>query len=310
MPFAVAPALLFGLGARIFLDKIKSSDGSFLKDFILIGVWQGVALHYAARASGISGLGIFVAFAISVKVFIEFNLAPDVIRVVTTFIGVALGLVGTEGLSQQFDSPHIASPERKRRKTVAPKPPPRQQERRHQKIIPFHSSTEGASVVTSGFSEHTLATNSFHLSDITSVNSTSERPSGSSLLTPTEREVHILRTRAALADSERRRLKEERKWAISAGNMARASQLKWEVKRFTALMETFNREADSRSAETSSPSSSSKHSRASPRVSAQKPITSAMKDRSRKDATPHGQTTQPLRRVSYSKQPGYRGANG
>ena len=65
-------------------------------------------------------------------------------------------------------------------------------------------------------------------------------------LTPAEREVAVLRARASLADSERRRFKEERKWAMSQGNTARASQLAWQVKRYTALMESFHREADAK----------------------------------------------------------------
>ena len=65
-------------------------------------------------------------------------------------------------------------------------------------------------------------------------------------LTPAEREVAVLRARASLADSERRRFKEERKWAMSQGNTARASQLSWQVKRYTALMESFHREADAK----------------------------------------------------------------
>ncbi|KAL1939798.1 hypothetical protein VTO73DRAFT_9498 [Trametes versicolor] len=65
-------------------------------------------------------------------------------------------------------------------------------------------------------------------------------------LTPQERDVAVLRARASLADSERRRFKEERKWALSQGNTARASQLAWQVKRYTALMESFHREADAK----------------------------------------------------------------
>ena len=65
-------------------------------------------------------------------------------------------------------------------------------------------------------------------------------------MTPQERAVAVLRARASLADSERRRFKEERKWALSQGNYARASQLAWQVRRFTALMESFHREADAK----------------------------------------------------------------
>ena len=65
-------------------------------------------------------------------------------------------------------------------------------------------------------------------------------------MSPAERQVAILRARASLADSERRRFKEERKWALSTGNKARASQLAWQVKRYAALMESFHREADAK----------------------------------------------------------------
>lgn len=65
-------------------------------------------------------------------------------------------------------------------------------------------------------------------------------------MSPTEREVAILRARASLADSERRRFKEERKWALSMGNKARANQLAWQVKRYAALMESYHREADAK----------------------------------------------------------------
>lgn len=69
------------------------------------------------------------------------------------------------------------------------------------------------------------------------------------LLSPHEREVAILRARASLADSERRRFKEERKWALSQGNRARAHQLAWQVKRYAGLMESYHREADAKVAE-------------------------------------------------------------
>lgn len=66
------------------------------------------------------------------------------------------------------------------------------------------------------------------------------------VMSPAQRQVAILRARASLADSERRRFKEERKWALSQGNKARANQLAWQVKRFAALMESYHREADAK----------------------------------------------------------------
>ncbi|KAF9049966.1 hypothetical protein BJ165DRAFT_1525261 [Panaeolus papilionaceus] len=232
-----APALLIGIGARLILDHFTRSDGPFVKDFILVGTWQGVALHYATKTSGLSGFGIIVAFGIAAKLFIEFNFSPDVMRCATTILGVALGVLFTDLLSQYLDKPRaLSSRRRKRSSSVTQKP------ERKERLVQFRPSTQGATSTT--ITDLTDAGDASHvISDITSVDSNSDRIGPISSLSPVEREIHILRTRASLADSERRRLKEERKWAISQGNLARASQMKWEVKRYTALMQTFNQEA-------------------------------------------------------------------
>ena len=65
-------------------------------------------------------------------------------------------------------------------------------------------------------------------------------------MTPLEREVAALRKKASMADSERRRFKEEKQWAQVQGNKARAAQMGWQVKRYSALMQSFHREADLR----------------------------------------------------------------
>ena len=85
------------------------------------------------------------------------------------------------------------------------------------------------------------APNSPVLSDISSVDSGLGL---SPALSPVEREVHVLRTGASFADDERRRCEEERKRAVYQGNIGRASQMKSGVKRYTALMQNFNREAE------------------------------------------------------------------
>ncbi|KAF9568037.1 hypothetical protein CPC08DRAFT_702855 [Agrocybe pediades] len=248
MPIATAPALLVGLGARILLDYYNRSDGPFVKDFILAGVWQGVALHYAARGFKSSTIAILIALAIATKLFIEFNFGSDLTRCVATVLGVALGVLFTDFLSQYFDKPRHSS-SRRHRKTASSKTP-----RKHERVVQFRPSVQGGSVETvADMTEvtdlNTFATTSHFISDITSVDSNSDKMGPTSSMSALEREVHLLRTRAALADSERRRLKEERKWAISQGNIARASQMKWEVKRYTSLMETFNREADMKAQE-------------------------------------------------------------
>ena len=151
-----------------------------------------------------------------------------------TVVGITLGVLFTDFLSQYFDKPPHSS-DRKRKKQSAPTPI--KPEIKRERLVQFRPSVQGGSVETL----IDPGSNSFILSDITSIDSRSETLAP---LSPLEREVHVLRTRASLADSERRRCKEERKWAVSQGNIARASQMKWEVKRYTALMQTFNREAE------------------------------------------------------------------
>ncbi|KAH9485137.1 hypothetical protein JR316_0002044 [Psilocybe cubensis] len=318
MPIATAPALLIGLGARILLDYFSRSDGPFVKDFILIGTWQGVALHYAAKTSKTSGFGIIVAFGIAAKLFIEFNFASDVTRCITTILGVALGVLFTDFLSQYFDKPPQGSDRRKK------KVPASKSSKRHlEKVAPTPSSVLGGSVetladITDG---GTLATSSHLFSDITSVESHSDRNGPTSFASALEREAHVLRTRASLADSERRRFKEERKWAISQGNLARASQMKWEVKRYTALMQTFIREAEMKEMEAAASSSNGNgykptdHDPPRPIASSSKEKTtrssrdSPSSSRGNGNPTSARKSTQ-LRRPTPSKTPAARDANG
>ena len=243
MPIATAPALLLGLGARILLDHFSRFEGPSVKDFILVGAWQGVALHYAIKTSG---FGIIVAFGIAAKLFIEFNLVLDVTRCLMTVVGIALGVLLTDFLSQYFDK-SFPSSDRKRKKQHST-PTPVKSESKRERLVQFRQSVQGGS----GETVVDPTSNSFILSDITSVDSCSETLGPSPSLSPLEREIHLLRTRASLADSERRRCKEERKWAVSQGNIARASQMKWQVKRYTALMQTFTREAELKAMEGSS----------------------------------------------------------
>ena len=235
MPFSTAPALLTGLGARILIDHLTRSSEPTIRDFVLVGMWQGVGLHYASKNTG---LAILVGSCISTKIFIEFNISHDSTRSVITLFGVALGVLCTEFLSQYFDV-HKARERDRPRKKVHPSPANGHAPRKD-RLVHFRGNVQDGS---GDARQRALRRNA---SDITSVDSNSEMIGPVSSMTPLEREIAALRTRASLADSERRRFKEERKWAISQGNVARASQMKWQVKRYTALMQTFHREADAK----------------------------------------------------------------
>ena len=233
MRIAIVPALLLGLGARILFDHFNRFDGPSVMDFILFGAWQGVALHYAIK----TGFGIVVAFGSATKLFIELNVILDVARCIAILVGIALGVLFTDFLYQNLDKPpHWSNRRRKKYQRAIPLVIP---EIKSQSLVQFRPRESVETVIDP-------ALNSPVLSEITAADSgLGLSPS----LSPVEREVHVLRTGASFADGELRRCKEERKWAVSQGNIARAYQMKLEVKRYTALMQNFNREAELKSME-------------------------------------------------------------
>lgn len=223
-----APALLIGLGARILLDTFTRTDEPNLRDFLLIGAWQGVALQYAYKNTDYV---LFVGLGVLTKLLLDFNSSQDITKLSASILGSAVGFISTDFITQILE--HTNNPsDRKRRKIHASSGPQRP------RTVQFRRGVQGDT-------ERALKMK-HAVSDITSIDSDSELIPAKESMTPIEREIAALRARASLADSERRRFKEERKWAISQGNMARASQMKWEVKRYTALMENFNKQADAK----------------------------------------------------------------
>ena len=225
-----APALLIGLGARILLDTVTRTDEPNLRDVLLIGAWQGVVLQYAYKHTDYI---LFVGLGVIAKLFLDFNTSQDLTKLSATVLGGAVGFICTDFITPLFEDSNNTS-DRKRRKCHASSGAQRQ------RFVQFRRSVQGN---TSGERAPKLK---HAVSDITSIDSDSELIPAKDSMTPIEREIAALRARASLADSERRRFKEERKWAISQGNMARASQMKWEVKRYAALMENFNKQADAK----------------------------------------------------------------
>lgn len=67
---------------------------------------------------------------------------------------------------------------------------------------------------------------------------------GDQVLPEFEKEIARLRAKALDAAGQSRRCREERKWALSQGNLARAFQLRWQIKKYRALALSFTREAD------------------------------------------------------------------
>ncbi|EAU91709.2 hypothetical protein CC1G_04477 [Coprinopsis cinerea okayama7 len=261
MPMYTAPALLVGLGTRILIDTVnQTAEPPTLGQSILQGVWQGVALQYAGKNTAAT---LLVGAGIVVKLLFDFMASQDATRCMSTIIGVALGVVGTDLLASQFD-PYFSPPSRSSRDRSSSKSY-RTHESRHRydddikpqrssrqpdrpaRSVQWRASVQGGSVTTQPTDPRPQSSAAF-TSDITSVDSATGLISSrrASSMTPLEREIAALRARASLADSERRRCREERKWALSQGNLALASELKANYKRFKALMEECHREADAK----------------------------------------------------------------
>ncbi|KAJ7497466.1 hypothetical protein FB451DRAFT_233572 [Mycena latifolia] len=228
-------ALLLGLGARILLDHFTRSGESSARDFIVLGLWQGSGLHYVTAAN--KELLVPAAAVVAVKLFFDFAVGQDTTRAMVTLLGIGLGYCVADLLSRWMDNSEYGGRSRRRHQHV-----------HRQRSRSIHARRSEGDERRSPRRDTLRRA----VSDITSVDTNSLLFGRDPTMTPLDREVAALRARASLADSERRRYKEERKWAIEQGNGARAKEMSWQVKRYSALMKSFHREADDKIIEASS----------------------------------------------------------
>jgi len=239
-------SLLLGLGARIVYNKFFSFRVTRIEDHVLSGLWQGVALYYVLME--FPSLTLPVGFGIGARLLVNFVITYDAAGCACTLLGVAVGVLFTDILSQlledgdpeeaYYEGSVVSDYPRRRRLVQLPGSyyndgRVRDHNRRRRAFFEADPS------VTTAVTNNTNGTNGTwdSLSDWIDPNHT---------MTPLEREVAALRKKASMADSERRRFKEEKQWAQVQGNKARAAQMGWQVKRYSALMQSFHREADLR----------------------------------------------------------------
>lgn len=270
-------ALLIALGARIILNTIFVGPDAppSTPDSLLNGLFQGVLLY--TSLTQVLLLAVPVGVGIAAKLLLDYTRTFDATQCVCTLLGVALGVVFTDVLSKTFEAQTDTTKTQTRTRTTTTTTTrevhepsrrlrlvsfDRQERTRHQREDGHRHRRDSDDRERDRKRERerdrernprrlevrpitptlTYASTAPSIS-LDSVPSSID-PEGR--MTPQERAVAVLRARASLADSERRRFKEERKWALSQGNYARASQLAWQVRRFTALMESFHREADAK----------------------------------------------------------------
>ncbi|KAI9463586.1 hypothetical protein BJY52DRAFT_922170 [Lactarius psammicola] len=239
--FTTAVSLLLGLGARIVYNKFFTFRVTGIEDHVLSGLWQGVALYHVLME--FQHITLPVGFGIGARLLVNFVVTHDAAGCACTLLGVAVGVLFTDILSQvledgdQEDAYYegsVVSDHPRRRRLVQLRASYdddriRDHNRRRRAFLEADPS------VTTAITNTTNTWDS--LSDWIDPNHT---------MTPLEREVAALRKKASMADSERRRFKEEKQWAQVQGNKARAAQMGWQVKRYSALMQSFHREADLR----------------------------------------------------------------
>jgi len=270
-----APSLFLGLGARIFINKfVYHYDSSTIPDFVFLGLWQGTAVYYLLMRQ------VEFAWAASVgilgRLLIDFVQNWDTSRCACTLLGVALGILvtdiasqflededgrpaifgGSAGLPTSPTSPHHHHRKKPSRRLV-------QFSRTNSHVEPVRDKGKEAARDGGRDRDRDRARRDRHrdekLEDFKRMRDwesrsiiTADSITSSDLIhpkskmTPLQREVANLRAKASLADTERRRFKEEKKWALSQGNAARAEQMGWQVKRYAALVDSFHKEADAK----------------------------------------------------------------
>ncbi|KAI0032100.1 hypothetical protein K488DRAFT_50632 [Vararia minispora EC-137] len=260
MRFTTGIALLLGLSARILYNKFllgRLTPG--IEDHVLSGLWQGVALYYFIME--LPGLAFGVAFGMAGRVLANLILYRDALQCACTLLGIAVGVFLTDLLSQVLeDGQNEEYPNTGYDGSVSdlgPRPRRLVQLRKVSSETSHHRRAKYNSRRRREFLEYTPSTTTNVTegpSDTTqSLESLADWIDPNHRLSPLEREVAALRRKATIADSERRRFKEERKWAQEQGNTARANQMGWQVKRYAALMQSFHREADLRLLEGAQP---------------------------------------------------------
>lgn len=254
MQITTAPSLLLGLGSRLFLNKfLYHYDNSTMSDFVFLGLWQGTAVYcllmYQVEFAWAAAVGILG------RLLFDFVHDFDTNKCACTMLGVALGVLCTDILSQFIEDDGDGEG---RLKTTGEHPGrPRERSRR---LVQFLSESPSRETVRIPKREKekerdkrdrkasgpTWELEARSIITANSISSSSDLVDPKRSLTPLQREVANLRAKASLADTERRRFKEEKKWAKEQGNEARATQMGWQVRRYAALMESFHREADAK----------------------------------------------------------------
>ncbi|GJJ06310.1 hypothetical protein Clacol_000501 [Clathrus columnatus] len=211
------------LSLRFLTSNVFQIDNRNVND-LLKGLLQGISM-YQALLSTSQLITIAFAFAIGGRLLRDFIVQQDPWKLASTLIGVAFGVLMADMLSYLYNDEewnifNVIDEYTSTRRSRSRRHPVRRRVSEPRRIEDIPSLYEEASSIDS----------QSHLGD--------------QELSDTEKEVSRLRAKALYAEGQRRRCREERKWALSQGNLARAFQLRWQIKKYHALALSFTHEAD------------------------------------------------------------------
>lgn len=219
--------LMLGLGLRLILYKLSVSRPISLH--LLNSLWgacQGIlvneVLSTAPSFALITSAGLITRLFLHLIIYREFELF------VRQLLGAVLGFLLSAVINQVAQETGLYSPASKTKS----RPSRSRQTWRDRLGIPH--------IALDAISEED--------SDLSSVAKEMARTIQGSEIGP---QISSLRAQANAAAGDKRRIQEERKWAISQGNWARAGQLGLQIRRYQALIESFANEARRRKSEAS-----------------------------------------------------------
>ncbi|KZT42464.1 hypothetical protein SISSUDRAFT_1058551 [Sistotremastrum suecicum HHB10207 ss-3] len=230
MALTTTTGLLAGLGLRILLDRAHSlNDDQQIGHLLLVGTWQGALLYHVLVASPPFAPGLL--FGLGGRLMVDIFVLRDMINSATTLLGVALGILLAGVCAQLWNESQQSwsDEDRHLRRSLR-----KRQKFREQMVNPVPLAV--------------IPEEESDLSSLAKAQHSRSRYAGHTA------EISALRAQANAAAGDCRRFQEERKWAISQGNFPRASQLAWQIKKYEALRDSFEREARRKARESSLPS--------------------------------------------------------
>lgn len=222
---ALAVPVVFVLALRLLMTTVLHSQNRNA-DSLLKGLIQGIFMYHAILSEN-QPIIIALFLGIGGRLVGDFSTRRDGWKVASTLLGIAFGVVMGDIVSYIYKDMEWTTIE-----VLDDMGDNCDVEERSRRSAPRRRLSEPRRI-------EELPTVYEELSSLDS-RSRIEEEAHSDI----EKEVARLRAKALHAAGQRRRFREERKWAWSQGNFARALQLRWQVKKYHALADSFTREAD------------------------------------------------------------------